>query len=61
MTDTISAYRRSMILKWHADGYLVDEIARLIGLPQQAVIDIIDNAARPEEHKPDIGKDVPLW
>ena len=34
MTDTISAYRRGMILKWHANGYRVDEIARLLDLPQ---------------------------
>ncbi len=61
MTDTISAYRRGMILKWHANGYRVDEIAGLIDLPQQAVIDIIDNVARPEEHRPDRGEDVPLW
>lgn len=61
MTDTISAYRRSMILKWHANGYRVDEIARLLELPQQAVIDTIDNAASTEEHRPDMGEDVPLW
>ena len=61
MTDTISAYRRGMILKWHANGYRVDEIARLLELPQQAVIDTSDNAVRPKEHKPDMGEDVPLW
>lgn len=61
MTNTISAYKRDMILKWHANGYRVDEIARLLELPQQAIIDTIDNAARPKEHKPDMGEDVPLW
>lgn len=61
MTDTISAYRRGMILKWHANGYRVDEIAGLLDLPQQAVIDTIDNAARPKGHRPDMGEDVPLW
>ena len=61
MTDTISAYRRGMILKWHANGYRVDEIASLVDLPQQAVIDIIDNESSPEEHRPDMGEDVPLW
>lgn len=61
MTDTISAYRRGMILKWHANGYRVDEIARLLELPQQAIIDTIDNAVRPKEPRPDMGEDVPLW
>ena len=61
MTDTISAYRRGMILKWHANGYRVDEIAGLVDLPRQAVIDIINNAASTEEHRPDMGEDVPLW
>ncbi len=61
MTDTISAYRRRMILKWHANGSRVDEIAGLLDLPQQAVIDTIDNAARPKEPRPDMGEDVPLW
>lgn len=61
MTDTISAYKRDMILKWREQGYSVTDTARLLKIPEQAVIDIIDNAARPEEHRPDMGEDVPLW
>lgn len=61
MADTISAYRRGMILKWHEQGYSVTDTARLLKIPEQAVIGIIDQACKPTERKPSAGEDVPLW
>lgn len=61
MTDTISAYKRDMILKWHEQGYSVTDTARLLKIPEQAVIDIIDQANKPVEPQQAMAEDMPLW
>lgn len=43
-------YKRDMILKWHADGYSVDETARLLQVSEREVVDVI-RAATPKEVK----------
>lgn len=62
MKPTISAHKRDMILKWHAAGYNVTETARLLHIPEQAVIDTINNATRPTQPPATTGaQDVPLF
>lgn len=61
MTDTISAYKRDMILKWHEQGYSVTDTARLLKIPEQAVIDIIDQANKPAQPTTANAQDVPLF
>lgn len=62
MKPAISAHKRDMILKWHAAGYNVTETARLLHIPEQAVIDTINNAPRPTQPTPPADtQDVPLF
>lgn len=62
MKPAISAHKRDMILKWHENGYSTAETARLLHIPQQAVIDTINNAHTPPapQATPD-AQDVPLF
>lgn len=58
----INARKRDMILKWHKNGYGTAETARLLHIPEQAVIDTINNAPRPTQPTPPADtQDVPLF
>ena len=61
MKPTISAHKRDMILKWHAAGYNVTETARLLHIPEQAVIDTINAYATPSTPATPDAHDVPLF
>lgn len=62
MNREISAHKRDMIMHWHNTGYSVDETARLLKLPHQAVIDVINHEHTPADTIHPVGaQDVPLF
>lgn len=62
MNSEISAHKRDMILHWHHTGYSIDETARLLKLPHQAVIDVINHEHTPDNaNHPAGAQDIPLF
>lgn len=62
MSHEINARKRDMILKWHRTNTAdVTETARLLKIPEQAVIDVINQANTTTTIPEPDAQDVPLF